>query len=49
MSNLQSLFGGTVWAAVATLMLLATFERAPQNSSETQLAAAKVVAGYADV
>lgn len=49
MSNLQSVFGGAMWAAVATLLLLATFEPVPMATSETQLAAAKIVAGYADI
>nr|WP_295372254.1 hypothetical protein [uncultured Sphingosinicella sp.] len=48
MSNLQSLLGGAVWMAIATVLMLATFEPAPGLGSDAQFAAVKVAAGYAD-
>jgi hypothetical protein len=49
MSNLQSVIGGAAWMAVATILMLATFEPTPLASGEAQFAAAKIAAGYADV
>ncbi len=48
MSNLHSVLGGAAWMAVATLLLLATFEPTPALDSDARYAAAKVVTGYAD-
>jgi hypothetical protein len=48
MTNMQSILGGAVWSAVATLLMLAAFEPAPADLSETQLAAVKVAAGFAE-
>jgi hypothetical protein len=49
MSNLQSVLGGAVWMAVATLLMLATFEPAPSPIGETEFAAVKIAAGFADI
>lgn len=49
MTNMRSILGGAAWMAVATLLLLATFEPTPSPLSETQFAAAKVAAGFADI
>jgi translation initiation factor 2 gamma subunit (eIF-2gamma) len=49
MSNLQSILGGAAWMAVATLLMLATFEPAPSPISDTQFAAVKIAAGFADI
>ena len=49
MSNLQSILGGAVWATVAALLLLATFEPAPSAISDTQFAAVKIAAGFAEI
>jgi hypothetical protein len=49
MSNMQSILGGAVWMAVATLLLLATFEPAPSPINDTQFAAVKIAAGFAEI
>ncbi len=49
MSNFQSVMGGALWAAVATLLLFAAVDPAPVSACDTQLAAAKIVVGYADI
>jgi translation initiation factor 2 gamma subunit (eIF-2gamma) len=48
MSNLQSLLGGTVWAAIAAVLMLAALEPTPAPSSEAHFAAVKIAAGYAE-
>jgi hypothetical protein len=48
MSNLQSLLGGAVWVAIATVLMLATFEPTSAGSGEAHFGAVKVLAGYAD-
>jgi translation initiation factor 2 gamma subunit (eIF-2gamma) len=49
MTNLQSILGGAAWMAVATLMMLAALEPAPSPIGETEFAAVKIAAGFADI
>ena len=48
MSNIKSAFGAGLWATVATLMMLAALEPVTIEASDQQLAAARVVVGFAD-
>jgi len=48
MSNMQSILGGAVWMAVATLLMIAALDPTPADLSDTQFAAVKIAVGFAD-